>query len=288
MSIDLQLSRALHYGHGCFTTLIYRDRAPLLWAYHWQRLQQAIALLGLDGEESCVREQLQQAINEQADSSGILKVMLLAESSANGYAPPKKMHTQVLILPRPLCHQLMAMKREHGCYLMRCQHRLAHQPVLAGIKHLNRLEQVLASRELNIAETIHSDDYPNSEPVAYDDGVMLDFNDQVIETTCANLFIRIGSQWMTPDLSVAGVAGVARARIIHEFEHAKELLDIRPICWAEFCLADEIFICNAVRGIWPVVRLQQKKLPIGHWTRYLQTKLQLCFFEPIRCQLKDS
>jgi 4-amino-4-deoxychorismate lyase len=145
--------------------------------------------------------------------------------------------------------------------------------VLAGIKHLNRLDQVLASRELLQAPMIDS----SRQPGGYDDGIMLDVEDHVIETTCANIFLRIGVQWITPDLSLTGVAGVARALIIHEFEQSKELLEIRPIHWSEFCLAEEVFICNAVRGIWPVVRIEDKVLPIGQLTRYLQKNLQLSF-----------
>ena len=127
MSVDLQLSRALHYGHGCFTTLVYRDGLPLLWEYHWQRLQQAALILGLHCEENALRKQLQQMIDVQTEHAGILKILLLDESPANGYEPPQYAKTQVLILPRVLDRQWLAEKRQKGCQLMRCQYRLAHQ-----------------------------------------------------------------------------------------------------------------------------------------------------------------
>jgi 4-amino-4-deoxychorismate lyase len=260
---DLQLSRALHYGQGCFTTLVYRDAQPLLWDYHWQRLQQACAVLGLHCEEKILKQQLLQSIAVQAESSGIIKVMLLADQQADGYAAVPPIATQVLMVPRRLPQQSIADKRQQGCRLGLCEYRLAQQPKLAGIKHLNRLDQVLASQELLALQT--------------DDAVMLDCAEQVIETISANIFLRIESQWLTPDLSLSGVAGVARAVISDCFQRLREPLSIRPIHWTEFCMADEVFICNAVRGIWPVVRMQQQTLAIGPFTRHLQQQLAAFF-----------
>ncbi len=273
MSDDLNLSRALHYGHGCFTTLVHRDGELLLWEYHWQRLHQACQVLGLYCEEDSLRQQLQQAINCQTEKLGIMKIMVLAKNEADGYVQPQSISTQIVILPRPLKLLWLAEKRQQGCHLFCCQYRLAHQPKLAGIKHLNRLDQVLASQELRM----HAFTSQENQKIAYDDGVMLDIEDCVIETTCANMFFRIGKQWITPDLSLTGVTGVARSLIINWFKDSGALLGVRKIHWSEFCLVEEVFICNAVRGIWPVVRVQEKMLAIGDLTRNLQITLQLHF-----------
>jgi 4-amino-4-deoxychorismate lyase len=134
-----------------------------------------------------------------------------------------------------------------------CEQRLADQPVLAGIKHLNRLEQVLASRE-----------FPDS---SWYEGLMRDYADNIIEGTRSNLFIAMHDKLYTPELSRCGIAGILRGQLIGVYGSTLHVADLPASCLDE---ADEIFVCNSVLGIWPVVHLRHagrdRELPVGHFT----------------------
>ena len=135
-----------------------------------------------------------------------------------------------------------------------CELRLAIQPALGGMKHLNRLEQVLASAELRKFEA--------------SEGVLLDREDNVVCAVSANLFLVMDDRLLTPRLDLCGVRGVVRSQILARFsarcEQRRIMLDLLQE-------ADEVFICNSVRGIVPVTRIDEQEYRIGPTTRELQT-----------------
>ena len=127
-----------------------------------------------------------------------------------------------------------------------CETRLALQPKLAGMKHLNRLENVLARMEWN------------DQNIA--DGILLDMNDNVIECTAANIFARFGDTLITPSLAQCGVAGITRQRII-ELAHTLSLkTSVETFNLEKLFSADEVIICNSVYGAWQVRSIQNKQI----------------------------
>jgi 4-amino-4-deoxychorismate lyase len=139
-----------------------------------------------------------------------------------------------------------------GVRLRLCRLRLAEQPALAGMKHLNRLEQVLARSEWD-------------DP-AIADGVLLDASGRVVSTTMANLFAVIGGRLVTPSLERCGVAGVARAEVL-----AVREADVRDLSPGELLHASELFLSSSVRGILPVQALADTVYVPGPVTRALQS-----------------
>src|SRR5690606_33467170 len=138
--------------------------------------------------------------------------------------------------------------------------RLAAQPRLAGLKHLNRLEQVLARQEVQAA--------------GWDEGLMLDAQGRPAEFTSMNLFARFGTQLWTPPLRDAGAAGVARAEILALLAPAEGLqttTEVRGL--SQLRQADEVFACNSVAGILPVRKLALWRWPVGPATLALQARL---------------
>jgi len=117
-----------------------------------------------------------------------------------------------------------------------CATRLASQPALAGIKHCNRLEQVLARAE--------------AERAGADEGLLLDFAGNAVGATAANLFAFSNGRWITPAIVACGIAGVCRAKLLSTLNAVERM----PML-AEVEAADAVFLCNAVRGILPVARL---------------------------------
>jgi 4-amino-4-deoxychorismate lyase len=143
-----------------------------------------------------------------------------------------------------------------------CGYRLPLNPVLAGIKHLNRLDQVMARAEW--AEE-------------YDDGIMFSTHDRAIETTRANLFVKLASGWVTPRLDQAGVRGVMRELLLDQlFSRAGLKVRQGEVSPEQLDSAEELFSCSSVRGIVPIVAIRKDAadLAIGEDTRALQSRLQ--------------
>jgi len=138
-----------------------------------------------------------------------------------------------------------------------CDLRLASQPALGGIKHLNRLEQVLASAEA-FAEGVTT-------------GILLDREENIICAISANIFLVLEDRLLTPRLDRCGVRGVVRTRILAGFGARVEQRRLAIDMLSE---ADEVFICNSVHGIVPVCAIEQQEYPVGSVTRELQAWLQ--------------
>jgi 4-amino-4-deoxychorismate lyase len=134
-----------------------------------------------------------------------------------------------------------------GLSLRWCATRLAIQPALAGIKHCNRLEQVLARAEWN-------------DPVASDrdadEGLVCSGDGDVVSAIAANVFVLRGGRWLTPAVDRCGVAGVCRGQLLPLLEAHEARLSV-----ADIEAADAVFLCNAVRGILGVSRLGSRSWP---------------------------
>jgi len=231
--------RGLQYGDGLFETLAVRDGEPLEWPRHLRRLAHGCRRLRLALPEQALL--LAEARRVCAGvERGVLKIMLSRGEGGRGYAAAAgAAPTRVVSLhPWP---EYPADWYRRGVVLYGCRHRLALQPALAGVKHLNRLDQVLARMEW--------DDPSIAE------GVMLDLQGRVIEGTMSNLFLVRGGALYTPALDEAGVAGITRERILELAQTLGLDCHITRLVLADLVRAEELFVCNSVIGIWPVGRL---------------------------------
>jgi 4-amino-4-deoxychorismate lyase len=138
--------------------------------------------------------------------------------------------------------------------------RICHQPRLAGIKHLNRLENVLARMEWSDSDTA--------------EGLMLDADGWVVEGTMANIFMRQGNTLLTPDLSACGVAGLQRERILGFAPQCDLVAEVRNISLKALFKAEEVFLCNSVIGVWPVREIGVHSIPLGPTAAQMQRLLE--------------
>ncbi len=226
--------RGLAYGDGLFETIRVLSGQAVLLDAHFSRLLRGCDVLGI--ASAGLTESLQQdlaglALNTVND--GVLKIIVTRGSGGRGYRPPATGTCRRVMSLQPYTPNATAAVE--GISVMVCRNRLGMNPSLAGVKHLNRLEQVLASAELS---------------AGMEEGLMLDSNDRVIEGTRSNLFLYGDGQWMTPKLDQCGVAGVMREFLLNRQE-VKEV-DVTLERLAE---ASEIFVCNSVFGIYPVIHL---------------------------------
>lgn len=237
--------RGLAYGDGLFETMrVINGDIPLL-DRHLARFLKGVSVLNL-GEEKRLKQDflhyVKSTLHEIRDNAcldaSVLKLMVTRGAGGRGYIPPEEPHhnviAQVFDLPSyPDSYYDM------GVNVKVCQYRLAYQPQLSGIKHLNRLDQVLASQELFDAP----------------EGIVLDYEGRIIEGTKSNLLLFKGKRVFTPDLSGSGVHGVLRNVLLDTSSNLGikiEQANIKVEALPEY---DGVAFINSVFGIWPVHQL---------------------------------
>lgn len=250
--------RGLHYGDGLFETLAVRAGQPRHWDRHMARLQRGCERLGLALPDFARLQDEAGRVCAGADRA-VLKILWTRGPGGRGYAPDGA-ESPTRIVARYRAPDYPDSHTERGIRARWCRHRLGLNPALAGIKHLNRLDQVLARSEWqdpDIAE-----------------GIVCDLAGRVVSATMSNVFLVRAKALLTPDLRECGIAGIARERLLELAQ--TEGISCREVALSpqELLDADEVFVCNSVNGIWPLQSLEQRRWPRGELTRYLAHKLE--------------
>lgn len=234
------LDRGFAYGDGVFETCRYQNGSIPLWQYHRERLLQSAKRLDIPLDEQLLlryRDELLAKIDSSQIPYGVLKVTITRGVGGRGYRVPDAVKP-TYCLGAFSGNSLYTESYRAGVSVRVCNLRLSQSPALAGMKHLNRLEHILARAE-----------WMNE----FAEGLLLDAEGRVIEATVSNLFTVKGNQLYTPDLARAGVAGVMRRLIIERLAPALELdVNVVDMDLDFIATVDEIFLCNSVYGIWPV------------------------------------
>ena len=253
------MDRAIQYGDGLFETIAVREGRPELWSAHMERLGTGCERLGISVPEpgTLLREALQLARGREC---GVLKIILSRGGGGRGYCPPDSPSpTRIVSL-----HPLPEWPREfwsEGVVTRICATRLGLNGQLAGIKHLNRLEQVLARAEW--------------QDPAIAEGLMLDFDGRLVEGTMSNLFLVRDGVLQTPDLSRCGVAGIMRGVVLEEARRRGIPCETGPLRREDLAFAQELFLTNSLIGIWPVRRVERRDYTTpGEITRLLQKDIE--------------
>lgn len=244
------LDRGLAYGDGLFESIRLVGASVPLWSRHMQRLAESCERLRIPAPDPA--QLWREALEVTRDMpQSVVRITLTRGIGERGYAPPASTQpTRVVaaFAPPQTANDVPAQ----GIRMRVCAIRLAEQPLLAGMKHLNRLEQVLARAEWN-------------DP-AIAEGVLCDSHGRVISATMANLFARVDDVWMTPALDRCGVAGVARAEVLAACPQVR----VTELTLDALQCADEVFLSSSVRGILPVHSLGDRIYATGAMTRHLQ------------------
>lgn len=241
------LDRGFAYGDGVFRTLPIRAGSPHRWERHYRKLCEDCKALGIVcPSEETLEADISALINDDDDAT--IKIVITRGESARGYAVPALAQPTRLVIRTP-AQSYAPENASEGVKLHLCTLRLSHQPKLAGIKHLNRLENVLARMEWVDPQFV--------------DGLLLDIDDRVIECTMSNIFIRVGRHIQTPDISRCGVAGVTRERILEVAPEMGYQTDVSIFDLEQLFDADEVIICNSLYGAWQVRELGDKVWPRG-------------------------
>ncbi|MGB1581138.1 MAG: aminodeoxychorismate lyase [Nevskiales bacterium] len=252
--------RGLHYGDGVFRTLaVYQGQIQDLDG-QLEHLRRDADKLAISAPLHLLREDCEQLLATAGADNYALKIILTRGSSERGYASPAQIQANRFLYLSAAPANIQALASQ-GVRAVRNPYQLAHNETLAGIKHLNRLEQVLAMQ----AQT----------QVAAPESILFDVANNLICASQSNLFFVVDERLCTPGLSRCGIAGRTRARVLHMAEQ----LDINTEegDYAEQTLrqASEVFICNSLIGIRPVIAFEDQLFPIGETTKQLQALLNL-------------
>ena len=257
------LDRGLQFGDGLFETIAIENEKPLLWERHARRLSMGARRLSIALADPTTWQaevfQLCRGIGK-----GVLKIIVTRGISGRGYATNSNAAPTRILNVSPWPDYPVANEHD-GIAAQLCRTRLSRNPELAGIKHLNRLEQVLARMEL--------DD-------SFAEGVMCSDTEHVIEGTMSNLFLLLDGVVHTPDLSDCGVAGVMREIILESLGQLEIPSRVGPVTLKELFQAEEVFITNSLIGLWPIRRIVEsdqrtgREYPVGATTRKIQVSIQ--------------
>ncbi|MER3547098.1 MAG: aminodeoxychorismate lyase [Rhodanobacteraceae bacterium] len=243
--------RGLLYGDGLFETILFVDGEAPLWPRHVQRLLHGCEKLLLPKPDVvALAREASQVVNGMPRA--VVRITLTRGSGARGYAPPTIAECTRIIAAFE-APSIPPDWYARGIRVRFADLKLAAQPRLAGIKHLNRLEQVLARAEWNDSEILEA--------------LLFDEDGHVICATAANIFIARDGELITPPLDYCGVAGVARAEVLARIPRAQ----VRAIDREELMQADEIFLVSSVRGVMPVRELPGRSLDPGPFARAVQS-----------------
>jgi 4-amino-4-deoxychorismate lyase len=260
--------RGLSYGDGLFETIQVQNNEPLLWQAHLKRMRLGAQRLGITFDDLTVQAFKDdfKVLNSDCMGSGVLKLTLTRGVGKRGYkAEPDTKATRISMFS---AMPDMSKQQADGISVVLCSTQLARQPQLAGLKHLNRLEQVLARNEW--------DDPKITE------GIVCDTDNNVIEGCMSNLFwVKKGTVY-TPDLSFSGVDGVIRNTVIKICtEQLASPVKIANFKLPDLLASDEVFVCNSLFNILPVIEIKSaehstksQELSIGLTTKKLQALVQ--------------
>ncbi|RLA05658.1 MAG: aminodeoxychorismate lyase [Gammaproteobacteria bacterium] len=251
--------RGLQYGDGLFETIAYRNGTAEFLDAHLARLVLGCERLSIAFHQlEKLRDELDLVCQYLATNDAVMKIIVTRCSGGRGYFTDNTVEPTRIISTHSFPNDPDNYKIT-GVALICCQQNLAENTTLAGIKHLNRLEQVLARNEWNTLDVT--------------EGLMFDNHGNLIEGTMSNVFFVKSGLLYTPDLSKAGVAGIMRAEILRIAQKEGMIVEEVAITKTELATMDEVFICNSVIGIWPVIQIDDIIYPIGNITKRLQNAL---------------
>ncbi|MFD3238225.1 aminodeoxychorismate lyase [Rahnella perminowiae] len=235
--------RSVQFGDGCFTTARVSDGVIEFLSRHIDRLQRAASVLRIEGVDwAALEQEMVLAAGQQQEA--VVKAVVTRGQGGRGYSvagcsAPTRI---VSVSAYPVHYHAW---RKQGVKLALSPVTLSKAPLLAGIKHLNRLEQVMIRMHLDQTEA--------------NEALVVDTSGCLVECCAANLFWRKGNQVFTPDLSQSGVDGIMRQHLIRVLEATSprgvHIVSEPPGTLSD---ADEILICNALMPVLPVNQIDNQ------------------------------
>ena len=251
-TIDVR-DRSVQYGDGVFETIAVKEKSLKFWKEHYQRLNKGCKVLQIKcPPEIFLKKEINKFLRKTKKEKLVLKIIISRGVGGRGYNPPRNTKpTRILGIYDWPNYPLKNFTK--GIQMNICKTRISDQPTLSEIKHLNKLEQIIARLEW--------------QSKAISESIMLDSNDNVIEGTMSNFFGVKENVFYTSTIKFAGIEGIMRGVILKLLKKNKKKYIIKKITLKEFLKFDEIFMCNSIFGIWPVIKISKKNFSFGKKTK---------------------
>lgn len=257
--------RGLSYGDGLFETIRMEEGGAVLLSRHIRRMVADAAVLGIAVTESELRDAVRDAVDRHGGSFGsdswVLKLVLTRGSGGRGYRPAAEAVPSLIVS----ASAMPPLPGPEGVEVGLAEFPLTVNPRLAGIKTLNRLEQVMASRELtdNLYEVI-----------------MRDPAGQLVEGTRTNVLLKAGGCWITPPRDQLAVAGIMRGHVLDYLDGQGEKVEYSTISPSslEGNSCQGLYLMNSVIGVVPVRRIDGLDLPVDDALATISNPLDLVEF----------
>jgi 4-amino-4-deoxychorismate lyase len=246
--------RGLSYGDGVFRTIAVRGGRAQHGSLHYAKLARDCASIGLRCPDAALLTQEVSSVCAQEPNCA-LKVMITRGVGERGYGYRADTVPTRILLSAPLPKYAQTYT-EFGVKVRLCRLKLAPQPATAGVKHLNRLENVLARAEWSDS--------------AIAEGILCDIDDNVIGGTMTNIFLVKNAALATPNLDRCGVGGLTRERLIEAAARHGVPCEVMTLAPNDVAAADEVFVVNSLIGVWPVRDIEGRSYSVGPITRAVQ------------------
>ncbi|MFW2439796.1 MAG: aminodeoxychorismate lyase [Arenicellales bacterium] len=255
--------RGLQFGDGVFETIRVHEGKPVWWQRHMDRLLDGCQRLhfAVMPDVDTLRREVTKLLTDFV--TGTLKIIITRGNSSSGYAVPADIVSNRILILNPGLRHLS--KTQQGIILGVCEQPVTGSQKLSGIKHLNRLEQVLARTEC--------------QSKGWDEGLMLDDRNRIIEGSMSNLFVWQQNNLLTPQLEQTGIKGICRERVLSLAEENGMKVEQCELDLGDLQHCDGLFVTNSLIGIWPVVQyrcqqISERQFAVNANTRLLQHLLE--------------
>ena len=268
LPLNILDDRGLSYGHGLFETILMHQSTLPLFDRHLSRLNRGANALNIPIKSDLIYNYVQLFLDQlkgQSIVQGVVKVIITAGTGGRGYKSPDTIEPRVVCSHSKLPKDI-ADYRNQAINVRFCEHKLPINHPLAGIKHLNRLDQILARNEWTCDN--------------YHEGLMFSQSGHLIEAVSGNIFVKLADRWLTPCVDQAGVAGVMRSLMLEEIFPACNIpVSVSAITMSELAESESLLLCNSIKGIAKVGSIDNhdnqlfKSLPTDQQTLMLRRKL---------------
>lgn len=244
-------NRGVMFGDGFFTTATIKSGALVWGEHHYNRLVNSAERLRFnDFDVNSIKKAISNICDAHCDA--VIRITIYRHQSERGYAIASNAEAYCEID----LNRLGEVSSDY-CELVSASTPISVNPALAGIKHLNRLDSVLAASEVT-----HS----NQERLMWD-------AQHAIAGSRSNLFIMVQNQWLTPKIVASGINGITRSIIISMLEEQHQTIAISNIDETLLLKATAAFMTNSLIGVWPVSSIDGRALETSHSQRI---KTQFC------------
>ena len=234
-------NRNFQYGDGLFETCVVNNNQILFWEKHLSRLDIGCRKLKIKNiEEEIWLKDIKKALSLTSKKNCVLKLILSRGNSQRGYSYPDDI-LQVRVV---IVSEMKNVQAKESFSLEYASSGYHSNPNLAGIKHCNRIEKILARSSLK-----------------RDEAIMLDENQNIISVTQGNIYFIFGQSLVTPKLDRCGVIGSRRSLILELAESIELNVEEGNVSMNDAKKADEAFISNSIMGIQSVNSIEEYQLP---------------------------